>query len=80
MYEKALPFFEKVNYIVGLGEVYLKEGAIYLRVGRDSKASKMYDKALFFFKKARSPIGQGNVYLNKGIFSFHIISINKNCF
>jgi CHAT domain-containing protein/predicted negative regulator of RcsB-dependent stress response len=64
--DMALPYYHKLNDLVGQGNVYLKKGVIHYYIGENSKALDMYAKALEFFERATAPLGQGNVYLRKG--------------
>jgi CHAT domain-containing protein/Tfp pilus assembly protein PilF len=74
-FDQALPIYQKLNDLVGIGSVNFRKGLICFQVGENKDALEMYDKALSFFKKANVPIGQANVYLAKGNI---YLGINEN--
>lgn len=66
-YEKALPYYLKLNDSTGRGNVSMGIGIIHSLVGERDKALKMYDKALHFFVQSNDLTGQGNLYFYKGM-------------
>lgn len=63
---EALSIYQKLNNMLGQGNIHLAKGDIYYILANNSKALEMYDKALHLFVKADEPLGQGNVYYKKG--------------
>jgi CHAT domain-containing protein/Tfp pilus assembly protein PilF len=70
-YDRALFFYQKLNDLVGQGNVYWGKGRIYLNSGDYFRALEMIDKSLPFYEKAGHPIGLGDLYLGKGVIYFY---------
>jgi CHAT domain-containing protein/Tfp pilus assembly protein PilF len=62
LFDKAIPFLEKIDAWWGLSELYYYKASIYSRIGKANKAIESIEKVRHISERCGDFIGQGNAY------------------
>jgi tetratricopeptide (TPR) repeat protein len=64
-FDHALPIYQKLNDLVGIGNVNFRKGLICFCMGENRDALEMYDKALIFLEKVGNILSESTALHGK---------------